>query len=660
MNNLLERQAYRLAHWRIASEEINYRRFFDINDLVSLRVELPHVFDQRHEAILELVRSGSVTGLRVDHVDGLYDPLEYLGRLQQASAASADPFYIVVEKILGRSECLPIEWPIAGTTGYDFLNVVNDLLIDAEGCDAIERWHREAAGSDLPFAELGYDCNRLVMRRLFAGEVERLTHELSEIAARHWTARDISVSELKRAIVEVAACLPVYRTYADDRGLDAQSRRILEETLHLAKQRMSTSVNIEAWNFLREVLLLDPPTYDPALGTAYLAFLRRWQQFTGPVMAKGLEDTAFYRDSSLLSRNEVGGDSLRTTPPRGPHDVHEFLAQRQRRHPHSQNATTTHDTKRSEDTRARIDVLSELSEQWTSICARWLKQNRALRSAVNGETVPSVDEEIRIYQTLLGTWPLDNANLANYAERVREFLRKACREAKLHSDWLSPNEPYEEALLHFATALIESDPKTPFARSFRALLRTVALHGAWNSLSQLLIKITAPGVPDFYQGMESWAFQMVDPDNRRPVDHAKHREMLAAIAGSRKAVRGLVRNWQDGRIKMFATATALNFRREHAGLFSDGDYIPLNVWGEKAESIFAFARRQESSWAIVIARRLTSRLATGWSDTALELPAGAPSHWHNVFTRSPVNGGRTMSIADALDGFPVGLLAASE
>ena len=442
MHELLDKQAYRLAHWRIASEEINYRRFFDINDLVSLRVELPQVFEARHAALREHVEAGRVTGLRVDHVDGLYDVLQYLQRLQAlvSDPAGSSPFYIVVEKIVGAREALPGDWPVSGTTGYDFLNAVNDLFIDPAGLEQLEDEHRRITGNSQPFADLCYECNRLVMRQLFAGEVERLNHELSRIAARHWMARDIPVSELKRALVEVTACLPVYRTYATDRGMADADRQMLGRTLEIARERMGASVNIAAWQFLREVLLLEAPDYDPALATGYLDFLRRWQQFTGPVMAKGLEDTAFYRNASLISRNEVGGDPLRETPPRSVEQVHEFFLDRQKHWPHTLNTTSTHDTKRSEDVRARINVLSEMPDRWARSLRQWRRLNRSLRSTLDGSKVPSADEEIRICETLLGAWPFDPAEEPEFRERVSQFLRKACREAKLHSDWLEPNE----------------------------------------------------------------------------------------------------------------------------------------------------------------------------------------------------------------------------
>ncbi len=668
MHALLQQQAYRLAHWRVASEEINYRRFFDINDLVSLRVELPHVFEDRHAAIREQVLAGRVTGLRVDHVDGLYDPGAYLDRLQECMGGSSDQraIFTVVEKILDSSEPLPRDWAVAGTTGYDFLNAANDLFIDAEGFERIDQAHRAVNGDTRPFAELCYACNRQAMRQLFAGEVERLMHELSAIAARHWIARDIPASELRVALVEITACLPVYRTYASDAGLAKTGRRLLERTLALARERMGPTVNVLAWQFLREVLLLEPPEYDPDLGTEYLRFLRRWQQFTGPVMAKGLEDTAFYRHMSFISRNEVGGDPLRENPPLSPAQVHEFLARRQKQWPHSMNTTSTHDTKRSEDVRARLNVLSEMPEHWVRTWTRWSRMNRKLRGVA-----PSPDEEAMVYQTLLGAWPFDEAEIDSFASRVEQFLHKALREAKLHSDWLSPDEAYEDEVVKFANALIYSKPGGAFRKSFLRLWKTVAYHGAWNSLSQVVVKITAPGVPDFYQGQETWAFHLVDPDNRQQVDYTGPREALQEVhqgkPRSRRALAArLARHWQDGRIKLFATEAGLNFRRDRAELFTFGDYTALESRGPLSESAFAFARNRGDAWSLTIAPTLTTRVSgnrgglgsqSDWQKTRVVLPERAPREWRNLFTGEDVrtaNG--ALDVAGALGRFPVAIL----
>lgn len=686
MHGLLERQAYRLAQWRIAAEEINYRRFFDINDLVSLRVELPHVFEARHATIGELVRSGHVTGLRVDHIDGLYEPGDYLDRLQRFLGGSAETpaVYVVVEKVLGAEEALPQGWPAAGTTGYDFLNVVNDLFLDADGLEQIEQSYLEMTGVRQPFSELCYECNRQAMRQLFAGEVERLTVFLSKLAARHWIARDLPASELRAALVEITACLPVYRTYATGEGLTVAERGLLERTLQLAKVRMGSSVNVRAWQFLREVLLLEAPSYDPDLQPEYLAFLRRWQQFTGPVMAKGLEDTAFYRRASLISRNEVGGDPLRETPPFSPQHVHEFFERREKLWPDTLNATSTHDTKRSEDVRARLNVLSEIPQRWNDTLAAWRRRHKALRVPAGGTQIPSPAEETMLYQTLLGVWPLPEeggagaASSAEFRERIGQFLRKSLREAKLNSDWLAPEEGYESSVLAFAKALLDAPAQSAFRRSFDKLAQLVAYHGAWNSLSQLVVKITAPGVPDFYQGSELWTFQLVDPDNRRPVDYARRREALQALEhvtprGRRPLAVRLARHWQDGSIKLFVTDAGLNFRRDHSELFAKGNYIPLPAAGPRSASVFAFARRLDQHWVVTIAPRMTTALtrrqgALGsgakWEGTKISLPADAPAAWTNLFTGRSIptvqhGEERALDAGAALDRFPVAILHSS-
>jgi (1->4)-alpha-D-glucan 1-alpha-D-glucosylmutase len=677
MHALLQQQAYRLAHGRIATEEINYRRFFDINDLVSLRVELPHVFAARHAAIRSLVATGSVTGLRIDHIDGLYDPRAYLDNLQEFMGGSAEEpaIYTVVEKILENREALPTEWATGGTTGYDFLNAVNDVFIDAEGLRQIEEAYRAMTGNQASFAELCYACNRLVMRQLFAGEVERLTHQLSQLAARHWIARDIPGSDLKAALVEITACLPVYRTYAADQGLSSTERKLLERTLDLARERMGPSVSVLAWQFLREVLLLEAPPYDPDLAADYLRFLRRWQQFTGPVMAKGLEDTAFYRDMSFLSRNEVGGDPLRDTPPFSVEQLHKYFAQRQRLWPRSLSATSTHDTKRSEDVRARLNVLAEIPERWIRALSGWRRTNSKLRAKIGEREAPSPEEEAMIYQTLLGAWPFAPQELGGFRERVAGFVRKSLREAKLHSDWTSPNESYEASVVRFAESLICAKEESVFQRSFKKLWQPVAYHGAWNSLSQVVIKITAPGVPDFYQGTELWAFHLVDPDNRVPVDYAPRRDGLHDLhqgkpRGRRALTARLARQWQDGRIKLFVTDAGLNFRRDRAALFDSGEYVPVEVQGPRRDSVFAFARRRGSAWSLTLAPRMTTRVSPSrgglgahadWQKTRLVLPEAAPERWMNLFTGEEIgvsgrNSHRYLDVDAALDRFPVAIL----
>jgi (1->4)-alpha-D-glucan 1-alpha-D-glucosylmutase len=679
LDQLLADQAYRLAHWKIGFEEINYRRFFDINDLVRLRVEDPEVFRIRHVPIFQLVREGKVSGLRIDHVDGLYDPQGYLEQVQAALGGEGRPsrFYVVVEKVLGRGEALPGDWPAFGTTGYDFLNVLNDVLIDPQGLRSLERVYADFTGERSPFAEVCYARNKQVMWKLFAGEVNALGHHLGALAAQHRQARDVPLSELMNALVEVTACLPVYRTYIRDSTVSARDRGYIERTAELARRRTrENEVSSAAFAFLRSVLLLEPPAYAEDQKAEWLRFVTRWQQFSGPVMAKGLEDTAFYAHHVLISRNEVGGDPLRESPPHSLPEFHGFLQDRQRKWPYALNATSTHDTKRSEDVRARINVLSELAGEWEKRLRRWSRWNRRKKAAVNGAATPAPAEEALIYQTLLGAWPLESEDQAGFIDRLKCFLVKAAREAKTNSDWLHPNQAHEEALLGFAEAILAPSKDNRFLPDFLRFHEVISFHGALNSLSQVLFKITAPGAPDLYQGSELWDFSLVDPDNRRPVDYRKRIALLESLRrqeteNRRGLLKDMVAGWQDGRIKLYLTDKALDFRRAHAPLFLDGEYIPVETAGAKRENVVAFCRRHQDAWSLTVAPRWTTQLASApraplgeraWLDTALHLPEGAPLAWRDVLTLETVSnrrfddGGRILLLRHVLRRLPVALL----
>ena len=682
LHQLLEQQSFRLAFWKIALEEINYRRFFDITDLVCLRVEEADVFVARHHLILKLLGEDKLTGLRVDHIDGLHDPELYLERLDSAAvdSTSGRPVYVVVEKILGRNEEIPRQWKTCGTTGYDFLNAVNELQIDAEGLRAIESAYARMTGGSEPFAEVCYARNKQVMQELFAAEVQSLGHHLGRLAAQDWKARDVPLSELIAAMVEITACLPIYRTYIHSFDVSGPDRAILKRTLEAARRRTSSiEIGDSAFEFLRRVLFLEPALPDPELQADRLAFVMRWQQFSGPVMAKGVEDTASYVHNSLISLNEVGSDSEREKPPMDLGEFHAFLRKRLRHWPHSMNATSTHDTKRSEDVRARINVLSELPGEWEKRLIRWRQINRRHRTVVDNIDIPTPSEETMLYQTLLGAWPFDPGEEQAFLERVRQFLIKAVREAKTFSHWTRQNEPHEQALLRFAAGIFNPG-NGRFREGFLRFQRKIAWHGALNSLSQLLIKITAPGVPDFYQGSELWDFSLVDPDNRRPVDFSKRISMLEDLRKQqsprpRQLLREILSGPQDGRIKLFLTDRALDFRRLHADAYLDGAYLPIESSGARSANICAFARVKAAQWSITVAPRLTTRLAPAgkmpfgnavWHDTALLLPAKAPDAWQNVLTGEALSatkdtsGTRILSLSDILKRFSVALLSPKE
>jgi (1->4)-alpha-D-glucan 1-alpha-D-glucosylmutase len=648
LDALLSQQAYRLAYWKIGYEEINYRRFFDINDLVGLKIESAEVFDKRNAKTLELVHTGKVTGLRIDHIDGLWDPECFLRRLQ----TQTDGLYVVVEKILGRGEPLPPEWPVAGTTGYEFLNALNGIFVDREGLAKIEEGYRRQTGALLPFAELCYQSNKLVMQELFRGDVVALSHRLGALAARHREARDVPMSELTEALVEVSACLPVYRTYIHRFEISGRDRGYIERTIDLARSRTSRErIGDPAFDFIRCVLLIEPPYYLAERRKEWLDFVMRWQQFTGPVMAKGLEDTAAYRYNALISLNEVGGDPLREQPPFDLDEFHEFNRRRLDEWPDSLNATATHDTKRGEDSRARLNVLTEIAEEWERRLKRWIEWNSGLKVAVNGALAPTASEEILVYQTLVGAWPCE-------IERIHEFLVKALREAKQNSSWIAPHQEYERAVQEFVSRIMTDEER--FLPDFRELHELVSHHGALNGLGQLVLKIAAPGVPDFYQGTEFWNFSLVDPDNRRPVDYKRRAAMLDDLHRREgedriRLIRELAADPEQDEMKLFVTWRGLDFRRTHRELFARGEYIALAATGRWAHHVCAFARRLAERWAVAVAPRWTTRI-TEWDDTALVMPEGAPAEPRDCLTGLTASSWR---LADLLAEFPVALLGCS-
>ncbi len=681
LDELLARQPYRLAHWKIGMEEINYRRFFDVNELVGLRVQDPQVFVQRHRMIAQLAREQKITGVRVDHVDGLFDPRGYLEMLQSTLSegqGGPDRFFVVVEKVLGEAETLPREWPVSGTTGYDYLNYANALFVHADGLAALEEIYAGFTGNRTTFSDVCYAGNKKVMQTLFSGEVHALSHHLARLAAQNRRARDLPLYELVQLLIEVTACLPVYRTYIRETTVSDRDRVLIERALTLARRRTPAGqVSDSALAFLRRVLFLDPPFYDPHQDKDFLEFVTRWQQFTGPVMAKGLEDTAAYVHSCLISLNEVGEDPLREQLPLDVDAFHLFNRQRREEWPHTMNATSTHDTKRSEDVRARINVLSEVPEQWKACLTRWSRWNTRHRRTVEGQTVPSPSEEVLIYQTLLGAWPLHSSEMPGLLPRMKTYMQKAAREAKVHTNWIQPSEAHESALAGFVEGILESATQNRFLADFPRFQKVTAFHGALNSLSQVLLKIAAPGLPDIYQGNELWDFSLVDPDNRRPVDFPARVRMLEAIRNrpedAARDFSDLLQAWPDGRVKLFATWKALAFRGANASLFQEGDYVPLDVSGRLGENVCAFARRLQGNWAIVVVPRFTTQLVeTGhwplgsdvWGQTSVHLPAKAPLEWRNVMTEEivvpqPTPRARQLRLAAIFRSFPVALLAAT-
>jgi (1->4)-alpha-D-glucan 1-alpha-D-glucosylmutase len=755
LHRLLNAQAYRLAHWRVSGEEINYRRFFDINELVGLRMENGEVFAATHRLIRRLLAEGSVQGIRIDHPDGLYNPVQYFARLQILYAAGQccgpepapmplaengieaevqivfgqhdwlnqrPPMYVLVEKILEPGEDLPQQWPVDGTVGYDFGNLVNGIFIETRNQRLFTMLYHRFIGGPVDIDTIIYNAKRLIMRVSLASEVTVLTHMLEEISSTDRHARDFTRHSLFEAIRETIASFPVYRTYIDARGhISDADRGYIESAIRLAKRR-NEGMSAAVFDFLRHILLLR--SSDGLVSAENyrkrLRFALKFQQLTGPVMAKGLEDTACYVYNRLITVNEVGG-----SPKEFGIAVDEFHAgnqQRAHRWPNSMLSTSTHDSKRSEDVRARINVLSEMPRPWAAQVMRWRRANRNRRRALNdGRAVPDANEEYLLYQTLVGAWPLrppqsgqqrpwetpatigDRAEREEFTRRIQQYMVKAVHEAKVNLSWTSQNPEYVAALEQFIARILQPGTPArpnPFLGYLEAFVPRVAFFGCINSLGQTVLKLTCPGMPDLYQGTELWDFSLVDPDNRRPVDYELRQRLLGdllvgqggeppqpaktGLAGDageppQQAKTGLagdpgdlislcdqlLENYADGRIKMWTTLRALNLRRDHPELFQSGGYVPLSGNGERAEHLVAFAREHNWQMAITALPRLPYTLSGGepgalpgrWGDTLLALPSNAPGEFVNVFTGERLRASNGALLCRELFAhFPVALL----
>ncbi len=641
LETLLAKQAYRLCYWRVAADEINYRRFFDINELAAIRVESPEVFAAVHDLVFRLIKQGWVTGLRIDHVDGLFDPAQYLldvqlvshiallqartkaatGRIPRLSRRrqpgdNSKSCYLVVEKILGHDEQLRGDWAVHGTTGYEFLNLLNGVFVDASKAEAFYKLYERFTDEEVKFDDLIYDCKKLILRVAMSSELHVLARKLDRISEQHRYSRDFTLNGLQYALGEVIACFPVYRSYtrAEQVTVDAEDRNYILTAIRSAKRR-NAALSPSLFDFISSILLLeDPEELNEAQRTDRRDFVNRFQQLTGPVMAKGLEDTAFYRCYPLASLNEVGGH-----PGQFGVSLESFHRQNQRRAeqwPHSLSASSTHDTKRSEDVRARINVLSEMPARWYRAARRWQNLNREKKVQLDEFIVPDANEEYLLYQTLIGVWPfaaMDADAHSSFVQRIEEYLIKAVREAKIHSSWINTNDAYEQAARQFVREVLALNGDNEFLKSFAEFQSMVARVGMFNSLSQTLLKLAAPGVPDLYQGAEIWDFSLVDPDNRRQVDYRLRRELLASLKtdehGKAALVEELLARPEDGRIKLYLIREALRFRRANQELFAEGSYQPLVAVGENSEHVIAFARTMKEKTVVVASARFFTRLS---------------------------------------------------
>ncbi len=702
---LLDKQAYRLGYFRVAAEEINYRRFFDVNELVAIRVENPAVFAETHRLLFELLAAGTVTGLRVDHPDGLWEPSRYFSRVQRgvfldrARLADADPallerlaerydrqaaerplrpLYIVAEKILARGEELPADWAIDGTSGYDVAALLGGVFVDRSTEREMTRIYEHFVASRPELSALIHDGKRLILATALAGELNVLAHALNRLSERNRHTRDFTLGTLTTALREVCSCFPVYRTYVGEETTELApgDRAAIGVAIRLARRRDPTT-DASVYDFVRSVLLRElPDAIAEADRRLFFPFVMKLQQLTSAVMAKGVEDTAFYAYNRLVSLNEVGGEPDRFGV--DPSELHRENLDRLARWPRSLLTTSTHDTKRSEDVRARISVLSEIPGAWEGALLSMARAARPFKTARDGPAAPDANEEILLYQTLLGTWPdgLVRAPAA-YVERIAAYLRKATKEAKINTAWVDADPAYDAAVERFVRGILgDGERAEAFREALLPLARKVAFFGRWSSLAQLVLKLGSPGVPDFYQGNELWDDSLVDPDNRRLVDFASRRRALDELVARRDEgvtlARELGREAADGRIKLFVTWVGLQVRRRFPEAFAErSGYVPIHAEGEARDHVVAFARTSGETVILFVVARLVARRLGGhvapptgavWADTHLVLPPQlSPARYRDGFTGVVLevddgDGSATIPLDRALAELPFALL----
>ena len=662
LDSLLSEQFYRLAFWKVGAEEINYRRFFTVNELISVKIQEIKIFHKAHALVSQLIEEGKVTGIRIDHIDGLYDPTEYLKRLRD----KVGDVYITVEKILEQSEKLPECWPIEGTSGYDFLNYVNGIFCKRDSEKELTDIYVKINGNNSSYEDLFIEKKNLIVEKNLAGDVDNLTQLLRKIAGGSRRSSDFTINGLKRALAEVLRVFPVYRTYANGDGLSEQDRHYIEEAIAQARERIPLLLN--ELNYIEKLLLLE---WEESLTEEQKAdglhFVMRMQQLSGPLMAKGIEDTLFYVYNRHLALNEVGGNPGKfgiTVE-----DFHEFNQHQNVAWPHKMNATATHDTKRGEDVRARLQVLSEIPEEWEVQVKNWSVMNLSKKSYVRGKAVPVPNDEYFFYQSLLGAYPFDESENESFLQRVKDYILKSIREAKLHTAWLRPDSDYEQGFLAFVDRVLERSDSNQFMKEFLSFQKRVANYGIFNSLSQTMLKYTCPGVPDTYQGTELWDLSMVDPDNRRPVNYEQRIGFLNEIKDKAQTdilnlLDELLSSKEDGRIKLFLTHKVLQARKENLAVFEKGDYQPLDVVGKYRDCVVAFARSFGDKMAIAVCSRFFTNLVQPgelplgevWADTKLLMPQGVQYTWRDAIANQTISGDDRVAIAQILQHFPVALL----
>ena len=663
LETLLSKQFFRLALWKKASERINYRRFFYLNEFIGLRVENAEVLEFTHQLLLRLAQEKKFTGLRIDHIDGLCNPTIYLDCLHQ----KLGDMHIVVEKILDKHEGLPNYWPIQGTTGYEFANYVNQLFCCKENEKAFSKIHRHFIDRDQHCGHLVYEKKKYIIQKFMGGDIRYVANLFKKCAEAESIASIGTSQNIEDALIEIIAAFPVYRTYINSDKCTKTDRAYIRKAISLAvakNPRLKQTINT-----VGKCMLCEGQGFQEQRNkNSVLNFIMKFQQLTGPAMAKGFEDTVLYCYNRLISLNEVGsqpdcfGISVE--------EFHKFNSERAKRWPHSLNATSTHDTKRGEDVRARINVLSEMPEQWDSKVNHWRQINERKKSKCNGRMAPDPNDEYFLYQTLIGALPFREAEYEAFKKRIKTYFIKAVREAKVHTSWVEPNEKYEDACIQFVEKLLIFSEGDEFWQDFTRFQRKVAGYAIYNSLSQILVKMAAPGVPDFYQGSELWELNLVDPDNRRPVNFDLRAGLLAQIKNEEDRndsnfVTELLKHPEDGSVKLFLIYRLLSARTKYRRIFEDGDYIPLTTVGSKSEHIIAFARKSGKKIAVAIAARFLSsvispaQLPIGknvWKDTSIVIPEKTANFWLNTITGEKMNASNELSVDHILSKFPVALL----
>lgn len=661
-DNLLSDQYFRFSFWKVGNEELNYRRFFTINGMLCLNVEHEGVFEHVHGRVFKLLKENEINGIRIDHIDGLYDPHAYLNRIRERYPDA----YILVEKILDLRENLPSDFPVNGTTGYDALNYINSILVDRSNAKKMTQAYISFTGVNQSYHELVYEKKLLFLGKYMAGDIDNLGHLLRNILNRTMIGRDMTVYSVNRTLVEIMAHFPVYRTYLCEHTVHESDITYITQALEKAKRKNPGL--LYAINCIEKILLLD---FDPKMNEEekeqWIHFTKRFQQYTGPLMAKGAEDTTFYIYNPLVSLNEVGGNpsffGIRTR------DFHAFFKRRFKHWPNAMNTTATHDTKRGEDLRARINVLSELPRDWRARFRSWHKMNKHHKGSIGSVKVPEKNDEYFIYQNLLGGYPFYDDQLDSFKQRMKDYIVKAIREAKIHTAWIKPDDEYEQGCIDFIDAILDTSSDNEFPADFEPFQRQIAWFGMLNSLSQVILKNTLPGVPDLYQGSELWDFSFVDPDNRRPVDfeHRKHllEKIRSRLNDKPSLIKELFDSFRDGAIKLFLIHQLLHARADHSEIFENGAYIPLETKGKWRDHVIAFARKVNGSCAVVVVPRLFSalidenKLPLGtdvWQNTTIDLSDIEADTLTESITGNSFGWNKSMQVGDLFAVFPGAVL----